>query len=60
MIDDLNIIVQRDPSNALGVAGDEWKHQEAHDFHHQVFTKPDNKSHQQQQEQRHKTTVQSR
>ena len=25
MIDDLNIIVQRDPSNALGVAGDEWK-----------------------------------
>ena len=25
MIDDLNIIVQRDSGNALGVAGDEWK-----------------------------------
>ena len=25
MIDDLNLIVQRDPNNALGVAADQWK-----------------------------------
>lgn len=39
-------------------AGDKREHQEAHDLHHQVFTKPDNKGHQQQQEQRHKAAVQ--
>ncbi len=38
--------------------GDKREHQEAHHLHHQVFTKPDNKGHQQQQEQRHKAAVQ--
>ena len=41
-------------------AGDKREHQEAHDLHHQVFTKPDNKGHQQQQEQRHHAAVQRR
>ena len=41
-------------------AGDEREHQEAHHLHHQIFTKPDHKGHQQQQEQRHYTTVQRR
>ena len=39
-------------------AGDEREHQVAHHLHHQVFTEPDNKSHQQQQEQRHHAAVQ--